>query len=402
MPHVFDGETGCGPTLRALGVAILGCSLLTAAGGEAGATPLTRVPLHHTPSDAFGGAAVDRAITQQPHLLRVAVFGADERVRLPKRLDALKASVGLVYNERSRTICSAFCVADDVIATASHCVFRTKGEAPPPAEKFYFARPGTQLPSVRFAGAAARASAQQIVAGAIGISTKPPIEASRDWALVKLQAPVCRGHALTIAPLSTVEVETESAAGRLYQAAFHRDWGKWTLAYSQPCQAGMRIGDVVHQPRINERDFADPGNLLLHNCDTSGASSGSPLLIDTPEGPRVVAINVGTFVQARVMIQDGVVVKRAPAAPVANTAASALAFAPMLEAFKNAEIVVAPAELRAIQRNLLAAGLIEGAADGKFDQRTRLAIEEYEMRSGRARLGLPTRSLLESMQPRAR
>lgn len=355
----------------------------------AGAAPPVRPPAVVDPADVLP-------------VQRVAVFGADERVRLPKRLDALKGSVGLIYNERSRTICSAFCVADDVIATASHCVFRTKGEAPPPAERFYFARPGTQLPSVRFAGAASKASAQQMIAGAIGISTKPPIEASKDWALVKLQGAACKGKALPVAALSAAEVESEAAAGRLYQAAFHRDWGKWTLAYSQPCQAGKRVGEPADQARINERDFSEPANLLLHTCDTGGASSGSPLLIETSEGPRVVAINVGTFVQAKVMIQDGVVVKRAPASPVANTAVNAQAFAPLLAQFQAAEILTSPADIRAVQRNLSAAGTLDGAIDGKFDRRTRTGIEEYEAAAGLTRLGLPTRALLDRMQLRAR
>jgi len=251
---------------------------------------------------------------------------------------------------------------------------------------------------VRFAGVTARASAQQIVAGAIGISTKPPIEASKDWALVKLQGPACKGKVLAVAALSAAEVESEAAAGRLFQAAFHRDWGKWTLAYSQPCHAGQRGDGVLDQARINERDFADPANLLLHSCDTGGASSGSPLLIETSGRPQVVAINVGTFVQARVMIQEGVVVKRAPAAPVANTAVSARAFAAVLEPFRGAQIITSPADLRTIQRKLSEAGLLNGAATGRFDPRTRTSIEAYEAQTGMARLGLPTKALLEMMQ----
>lgn len=388
MPRVFEAETGTGPCRRLVAAAFASIAVLGGSIEAAFAAPPARPPLQATAVDG-------------PPLHRVAVFGIDERVRVPKRLEALKGSIGLIYNERSRTICSAFCVADDVLATASHCVFRTKGEAPPPADKFYFARPGMQLPSVRFAGATTRASAQQMIAGAIGISTKPPIEASKDWALVKLQGPACKGKALPVATMSAAEVEGEAAAGRLYQAAFHRDWGKWTLAYSQPCHAGKRVSELPDHPRINERDFSDPANLLLHTCDTGGASSGSPLLIETAEGPKVVAINVGTFVQARVMIQEGVVVKRAPASPVANTAVSALAFVSRLEPFKAAEILTSPADIRSIQRSLSAAGVLHGALDGKFDQRTRMAIEEYELRAGLTRLGLPTRALLDGMQRRA-
>lgn len=327
-------------------------------------------------------------------LHRVAVFGEDNRKRLPRRLEAMRNSVGLIYNERSRTVCSAFCVADDVIATASHCVFKTKGEKIPPPEQFFFARPGTSRASVRFAGAGSRSTAQQIVAGAVGISTKPPIEAARDWALIRLGGPACRGNSLAVKSLTLDEIEGEASAGRLFQVAFHRDFGRWSLAYSEPCFGGRRGEAGVAPPLVTERDFSDPPNLVLHTCDTGGASSGSPLLIETAEGPQVVAINVGTFVQTRVMLEQGVVVKRTPAASVANTAVSAVAFAAKVEAFRSAHILTSPADLRTLQQHLLSAQLLDGAVNGRYEPRLRAAIELYEAQVGLPVLGLPTRALL--------
>ncbi len=325
-----------------------------------------------------------------------AVFGVDSRAKLPKRLEPLRQSIGLIYNERSRTVCSAFCVADDVIGTASHCLFRTKGEAPPPPEKFFFARPGTRHASVRFAGASSKTAGQHILAGSTGISTKPPIEASRDWAFVRLQSPACRGHVLAIAPMTTPQIEAEAEAGRLYQAAFHRDYGRWTMAYSEPCSAGQGVDGSRAQ--VTDRDFADPLNLVLHLCDTGGASSGSPLLIDTPAGPRVAAINVGTFVQSRVVIQGSEVLHRMPAAPVANTAVSSAAFGAKLELLRGAGILTSAADMRALQRNLTALSLFEGSANGRFDKGLRTAIESFETSAGLPVTGLPTRSLLEALQ----
>lgn len=328
---------------------------------------------------------------------RVAVFGEDNRKGMPKRLGGLRGSIGVIYNERSRTVCSAFCVADDIIATASHCVFRTKGETPPPTERFYFARPGTASGSVRFAGTPSRTAAQHIVAGAVGINTKPPIDASRDWALVKLQRPACRGKSLPVAPMTPDDIEKEAHAGRLFQAAFHRDFGRWTMAYSQPCFGGRRGEANVAGPVVNERDFNDPLNLVLHTCDTGGASSGSPLLIETPEGPKVVAINVGTFVQSRVMIEEGVVVKRAPPSPVANTAVTSVAFAARIEALRLAAVLTSASDLRTLQQMLIAAGVLDGAPTGRFNTDTRTAIGQYEAASGLPVLGLPTRALLERL-----
>ena len=329
----------------------------------------------------------------------IAVFGTDNRTKLPKRLEALRNSIGLLYNERSRTVCTAFCIADDVLATASHCLFRTRGETPPPADSFYFSRPGTAHPNVRLAGSASRAAAQQILAGTIGISTKPPIDAARDWAMLKLQSPACRGRTLGIQPLTPDDIEREASAGKLYQAAYHRDFGRWTMAYSEPCMGGRRV-EGAGGP-VTERDFTDSLNLVLHTCDTGGASSGSPLLIETPAGPQVVAINVGTFVQSRVVLEEGVVVRRAPAKPVANTAVSAVAFASRLERFRSAIILTARAEVLELQHRLSALNLLTGLLDGRFDIKLRTAIEAYESQQGMPVMGLPTRALLQTLQSAA-
>ena len=326
-----------------------------------------------------------------------AVFGQDNRAPLPKTLEALRGSIGLIYNEQSRTVCSAFCVGDEVIATASHCLFRTKGETPPPPERFFFSRPHTSLPSVRFAGAGTRASAQQILAGAFGISTKPPIEAARDWALVRLQGPACRGKTLAIAPRTPAEIERDAAAGKVFQAAFHRDYGRWSMAYSQPCFAGRRGEEHGPTPTVSERDFSDHINLVLHTCDTGGASSGSPILIETPDGPQVVAINVGTFVQSRVIIEEGEVVRRTPASPVANTAVASAAFAGRLEPLRTADILASASDIKQLQRHLIASGLLDGNATGRFDPRLRRAIETWEERAGKPVVGLPTRAVLEAL-----
>ena len=59
-----------------------------------------------------------------------ATFGVDDRGALPLRYKGLTRSIGLFFNVKAKTVCSAFCVGDSVIATASHCIFKTAGEAP--------------------------------------------------------------------------------------------------------------------------------------------------------------------------------------------------------------------------------------------------------------------------------
>jgi hypothetical protein len=84
-----------------------------------------------------------------------------------------------------------------------------------------------------------------------------------------------------------------------------------------------------------ERDFRQADRLLLHRCGTAGASSGSPLLAEGPDGPVVIGINVGTYVQSRVVTQDGLVLSRSKPEAVANTAVNASAFADQIAAFAS-------------------------------------------------------------------
>jgi hypothetical protein len=41
----------------------------------------------------------------------VAVFGTDDRVALPAKYKDVQQKIGLLFNMRSRTVCTAFCGA---------------------------------------------------------------------------------------------------------------------------------------------------------------------------------------------------------------------------------------------------------------------------------------------------
>jgi protease YdgD len=246
------------------------------------------------------------------------------------------------------------------------------------------------------AGAGRKSSAQHVLAGTAELSVRPPIDAARDWALVKLGRPACQGRALPVRMLSSEEIIRQAAAKRLFQVGFHRDFLAWQPVYSKPCEAGRNFGDSDW--KSVERDFAQPGHLVLHTCDTGGASSGSPLMIDTPSGPEVVAINVGTYMQARVMIEDGEVVHRSKADAVANTAVGAEAFAGKLEAFRQAAILQSGPSMRALQVELKSRGLYSGPLDGVFGTQVRKAILDYERSVGLLETGVPTASLLRRLE----
>ncbi len=369
-----------GPSGRVVVIVWLGVSLALAAVSPGSAAP-------PRPSAIKAGTAA----------VPVAVFGKDERVKLPDRLHNLRGSIGLLYNGKVRTVCSAFCVADAIVATASHCIYKTKGQRPPSTTQFLFSRPGTRLPRSRIAGSRQRAAAQQILAGAIGISTKPPIDAALDWALVRLEQPVCRGHALRLKAMKPKAIEAAASNGQIFQVAFHRDYGNWTLAYADTCRPAN--GEKMISGKGAGHDFRNPADLILHACDTGGASSGSPLMIAGPWGVEVVAVNVGTFVRSRVLSRGRKNSRRrVRSSAVANTAVSVTAFADKLKLLREADILTLRADLRELQGSLSTMGLYKGPIDGLFGRITRGAITAYEARNGLPSTGLPTSALLKGLK----
>jgi Putative peptidoglycan binding domain/Trypsin-like peptidase domain len=334
--------------------------------------------------------------TANPLVSRVAVFGKDDRTVLPARLKSLEGSVGLLYDQTTRTVCSAFCVGDDVVATAGHCLFGTDHERGPKLASFTFRLPAKKQSSVTpIAGTRADGVSQYVTSGSIELSTRPPIDASHDWALVRIAKPMCRGNALPLSRAPSAEVMKLAAKKRVYEVGFHRDFGNWTLAYGAPCSI-RRSFDTADKDAI-AKDFADARNVLFHTCDTGGASSGSPLLIDGENGPEVVGINVGTYVQSQVLLEDGQVVHRYKASAVANTGVAAEAIRDKLEAFERADILATREDLRRLQIRLAQYGHYSGPRDGAYGPRLRSAIESFERAQQAQETGLATAELLNRL-----
>lgn len=328
----------------------------------------------------------------------IAVFGADDRVAVPSRYRRQQGGIGLLYNRQSKTVCTAFCVAENTVATAGHCLFRTAGETAPPINAFAFTRTrGSSGGSVRIAGSADQSASQNVVAGSMRLSVRPPIDAANDWALVRLERPACAGHVLPLEPISADEIAKAAAEQRIFQLSYHRDYADWRLAYSQPCGAGRNISGPT--PATLARDFSDPTNLILHTCDTGGASSGSPLLVETARGISVIGINVGTYVQSEVVIEEGNVVRRSKAAAVANTGVSAASFQTRLSAFRAAEILPTGERIRSLQDGLRKRRLYDGPLDGRYGTKLRDAIIAYENTAGVAPTGIASQELLARLQP---
>ncbi len=327
----------------------------------------------------------------------VAVFGPDDRVLLPADRSALSASIGLLYESRSHSVCTAFCVGDDVIATAGHCLFRTDGERAPRLQGFQFRLQPKNGPSAisRIAGADRNAEPQYIASGSQKLRVNPPIDAAHDWALVRLHTPICKGRTLPLSRQPESELIKLSAAQRVYQVAYHRDFGNWELALGAPC-AIRRSFNGADWKAIS-KDFVEATHVILHTCDTGGASSGSPMLIDGPAGPEVIGINVGTYLQAKILTQGGEVLHRYRSETVANTAVATSAFRPAFDALLRAEILADRRDLKDLQRLLAAEGYYSGSRDGIYGPKLNEAIRAFERTQGRSETGLATTALLKRL-----
>lgn len=355
------------------------------------------VPAESGPAVALGEAA-DVA---EPMATPVAVFGEDDRKALPERLAGVASRVGVLFNNPARTVCSAFCIGPAMIATAAHCVSVTspQGSRMRPSD-FLFARAyDRERDYARIEGYSVGSAAQHILTGEFRLHVRPPIDAARDWALVRLERPICRGGILPIRPVSSDEILGLAKSGRLFNVSYHRDLPTWTPTYAGPCHAARDFG--ASDWATIAQDFESPDQIILHTCDTGGASSGSPILAETQDGPVVVAMNVGTYVQSRVVTQQGQVTQRQETETIANTAVSAQAFAQHIAAFQSAVILRTGAPIRQLQEHLAAFKFYGARADGDFGPQLKAAIVAYERAQGLPVTGLATAPLLSRLVAQA-
>ncbi len=327
----------------------------------------------------------------------VAVFGKDNRRFLARKKSPISNKIGLLYNQRTRTLCTAFCLSKSIIGTAAHCLFSKAGRRRQKIRDFTFSIDHRKRStSSRIAGARIGAADQHVIAGSTRLRVRPPIDATSDWALVRLEKPVCRSGGLEISPIRVSKLIDDAKSRKFFQIAYHRDLKKWQLAHSQPCKVSRQFGK--YRWNVVKRDFSRSGNLILHRCDTGGASSGSPLILDTKSGPRIVGINVGTYIQSKILMRNGRVTKRFKARTVANTGVSVLAFSNLVDHLKHATIITRPGPMRQLQTELRNRTLYAGPIDGTYGYLTRAAITQYEKNVNWPVTGLPTAALLKHFQ----
>jgi protease YdgD len=351
------------------------------------------------PARVDAGAAVPRAETPaETALTPVAIFGGEDRTDLPDRLSPLEGKVGMLYEQSTQTLCTAFCVSKGIIATAAHCLFQPKNNKLPDLNEVNFRL--SYGKTFQTSGINARHTPfakNNIAVGTTVFNNEPPLSAPKDWALIKLERPICRFGALKLDARPVADLIEKSKEGKVFQVAYHWDWKHWQLAYSKPCKVSRDFDQIKW--RFIKQHFINSHELVLHQCDTGGASSGSPILMETgsPDGPSVVAINVGTYTRTRILLREGRIVKRLNPDIIANTGVNGTAFNGVIQALEEAELLTSTDDMVKLQFELQFRALYSGTLDGQLGRGTRNAILRYEESQGLMQTGLPTRALLRRL-----
>jgi hypothetical protein len=331
-------------------------------------------------------------------LTPIAVFGPEDRTELPERLSSLEGKIGMVYEQSTQTLCTAFCVSKGIIATAAHCLFQPKANKLPNLDDVTFRLSyGKTYQTSGINDRHTPFTKNNIAVGTTVFNNEPPLSAPKDWALVKLERPICRFGSLKIDARPVADLIEKSKEGKIFQVAYHWDWIHWQLAYSKPCKVNRDFDQIKW--RFIKQHFISAHELVLHDCDTGGASSGSPILMetDTANGPVAVAINVGTYTRTRIMLREGRILKRLKPDIIANTAVNGTAFNAVIQALESSDILSSSDDMKKLQFELQFRTLYSGTLDGQLGRSTRNAILRYEESEGLVQTGLPTKSLLRRL-----
>jgi peptidoglycan hydrolase-like protein with peptidoglycan-binding domain len=125
---------------------------------------------------------------------------------------------------------------------------------------------------------------------------------------------------------------------------------------------------------------------------------GSPLLLDTPLGPKVIGINVGTYIQSKGGVPHQLATEKVGGDAIANTGVAATAFVAQARAFRTAMILSSAGAVRELQERLRAEGFYNGTIDGTYGPALKTAIETFEASTRISVTGFASEDLLSRLR----
>ena len=349
-----------------------------------------------------------------PLIKKVAVLGKDDRIKLPEKYIDIASGIGILGQPGKRGwSCTAFCVAPKIIATNAHCIVKN----PTAGRHLDLSKTIFVLPS--FKNTPNGHKYRERVTYPEFVTPKNPSLAiysgnfknirsvksqSQDWAFAKLNHSVCKNRVLSFTERPLNALTKAAQQKRIFMIGFHGDKKMKERLYSTKCRVRSPTNRKYFL-KSQRRHMARQAILLPHTCDAFKGSSGSPILLSTKEGPKVVGINLGSLRYERYQIKKnrytGKIISRKKlrrSGRETNMAVRPRAFLDGLARFEKETLLSQIRELKEIQSHLKTLNLYKGPIDGIFGPQTRNAIARYEQKNNLAPLKLPTQELLALLQ----
>lgn len=341
---------------------------------------------------------------------KIAVLGKDNRIPLPNEYQSLAAGIGIIGQPGKKGWrCTAFCVAPNIIATNAHCILRnpTMGKRLNLAKTIFMLPPLSKTTfNQKFK---ARISYPEYVHGKMpGLSiyggnyrnSKSLSSQKQDWAFTKLIHSVCKGRTLTFKNVELKKIKKAAKKNNVFMIGFHGDKEMKSRLYSNKCQIRSRSNKTffLRKQRIQ---LTKEAVLLPHTCDAFKGSSGSPILLKTNSGLKVVGINLGSLRYEHFRIKRNRYTKkiisrrRLKSGRETNIAIQPKIFLAGLKRFEKETLLNDINEFKIFQSHLKELRLYRGKIDGKFGRRTKRAITAFEKEMKLPHIGIPTKELLE-------
>ena len=373
--------------------------------------------------DAFAVTAVSlkKGIQTDTYVHSVAVIGSDDRQHVPFEMSEIASGIGLLAEKKGNksSVCTGFCVAPNIIATNAHCAIR---------RKLNLSRMRFYLPRVNYvpfrdpynlSNQTARSSSHlALMSGLKIVDPKQPTlsvfsgsyrgrhnfrNQAQDWAIVKLAYPICKGRELLFENSSIVKLQESSRNNRIFMIGFHGDKKITTRWLSEKCAIYSRNNRRFF-PYNQRRMMKKTGVLIPHSCDSFKGASGSPIFMETDDGPKVVGINLGSFGFSKYLVTrnryTGEIIgrKRLQFRREINMAVQPKLITERIERFQQETILSNLEEFTEVQTILKELKLYKGSIDGLMGAQTRRAIQRFERRVNLPELGIPTQQLLSKLR----
>lgn len=347
---------------------------------------------------------------------KVAVIGRDDRKGISWKHRSVAGGIGILYtnNDISQWQCTAFCVATNVIATNAHCLLKDNGQSRirnmsfrvPPVQLF---KKNSYLSFLRSNRNGPTSNLRTVEGGIAGLSLfsgdyRGANEVSllgKDWALAKLEKPICKGRVLKFTDASMDLLQLASRNKDVFMVGFHGDTDMKSRRISRNCVIYSR-NNKKYFPTRDRKMVRNSGTLVPHSCDSSEGSSGSPIFLNTRNGPRVIGINLGSFGHSKYVVRrhryTGRVVERKRFVYRINMAVQPHAFVRGIQRFENEALLSNMFDFKRVQRFLKKLGFYRGPVDGIMGLSTRQAIMRFEKKHNLAAIGVPTQQLLSQLE----